>query len=189
MIRPAAQAGRSAFTTGLLPPPAAEDSAVIASLADLVNDVYAAAEKGLWNEGAARTCAADIADFTRAGEIAVAAQRERLLGCVRIRQLDDDVSEFGLLAVDPSCRGLGLGRELVRFAERHGHDLRCGTMQLELLVPLQWKHPSKEFLAQWYGRMGYTAHSTGSADELYPSLSPLLATPCEFIIYRKNIRG
>ena len=47
-------------------------------------------------------------------------------------------------------RGLGVGRELVRFAER-----KCGrdglvSMQLELLVPRNWSHPVKEFLAAWY---------------------------------------
>lgn len=178
----------AASRTGLLPPAAAADAAVVSALADLVNDVYAVAEKGLWADGAARTCAADIADFTRAGEIAVAAQGEGLLGCVRIQQLDDNVSEFGMLAVAPSHRGTGLGRDLVQFAERHGRDLGCRTMQLELLVPRDWKHPSKEFLARWYARLGYAAAGTGSTRELYPDLSPLLATACEFVIYRKDIR-
>jgi GNAT superfamily N-acetyltransferase len=187
VTRPAAPAERSALRTGLLPRSAADDSAVVSRLTELVNSVYSVAEKGLWADGANRTCAADIADFTRAGEIAVAARRERPLGCVRIRQLDDNVSEFGMLAVGPSHRGAGIGRELVRFAEQRGRDMGCATMQLELLVPLDWNHPSKESLAQWYGRMGYTADSTGSPAELYPGLAPLLVTPCELIIYRKNI--
>lgn len=178
-----------AFRTALLSPDAAEDRAVVSALADLVNDVCAVAEKGLWADGATRTCAADIAAFTRAGEIAVAAQREGLAGCVRIQQLDDDLSEFGMLAVDPSHRNTGVGRELVRFAEQRGRDMGCGTMQLELLVPLDWKHPSKEIVAQWYARMGYRVASTGSLGERYPDLSALLATACQFIIYRQDIRA
>jgi hypothetical protein len=31
-------------------------------------------------------------------------------------------------------------------------------MQLELLVPRDWRHPSKEFLKSWYGRRGYPRH-------------------------------
>ncbi|HEX8006611.1 MAG TPA: hypothetical protein VF482_09315 [Trebonia sp.] len=31
--------------------------------------------------------------------------------------------------------------------------------------------------------------SSGSIDEFYPNLAPLLATPCDFIIYSKNIRA
>jgi GNAT superfamily N-acetyltransferase len=177
-----------AFRTELLSPAVAMDSVVVSMLAGLVNEVYAVAEEGLWTDGAARTSAVEIADFTRSGEIAVAAQGERLLGCVRIRKLDDDVSEFGMLAVAPGHRRTGIGRELVRFAERKGRDMGCATMQLELLVPREWKHPSKEFLAGWYDRIGYTAVSRGSIDEFYPNLSPLLATPCDFIIYSKNIR-
>lgn len=158
-------------------------------LADLVNDVYAVAEEGLWVDGATRTSAAEVADFTQAGEIAVAVQGERLIGCARIQRLDENMSEFGMLAVAPSHRSLGIGRELVQFAEQRGRDIGCDTMQLELLVPRGWKHPSKEFLAQWYERMGYSAGTTGPVDELYPNLSPLLATPCEFVIYRKTIRA
>lgn len=178
----------AALRIRLLSPAAAADDTVMSALADLINDVYAVAEKGLWTDGAARTCAADIADFTRAGQIAVAAHNEGLLGCVRIQQLDDNLSEFGLLAVAPGHRGIGVGRNLVRFAEQHGRDLGCHTMQLELLVPRDWKHPSKEFLARWYARLGYTAAGTGSTSELYPELSALLATACEFVIYRKDIR-
>ena len=178
-----------AFRTELLSPAAAADGVVVSTLTDLVNEVYAVAEKGLWAEGATRTFAAEIAEFIRAGEIAVAAERDRILGCVRIQRLGDEVSEFGMLAVVPSHRGFGIGRELVRFAEQRGRDMGCMTMQLELLVPREWKHPMKEYLARWYARMGYTVVSTGSTEELYPNLSPLLATPCQFVIYRRSIRA
>jgi GNAT superfamily N-acetyltransferase len=177
------------FRTALLSADAATNGAVMSTLADLVNDVYAVAEKGLWADGAKRTCAADVADFTRAGQIAVAARGAGLVGCVRIQQLDDNVSEFGMLAVDPGHRNAGVGRELVRFAEQRSRDMGCVTMQLELLVPRGWKHPSKEIVAQWYARMGYRVASTGSFGEHYPDLRPLLATACQFIVYRKDIRA
>jgi GNAT superfamily N-acetyltransferase len=173
---------------GLLSSATAEDTAVVSALTDLINEVYAVAEDGLWTDGSTRTTAEEVADLTRAGEIAVAVLGERIVGCIRIRQLGDDVSEFGMLAAAPSHRGIGVGRELVRFAEQSSRDDGHGTMQLELLVPREWKHPSKEFLARWYDRMGYKMVRTGSADEFYPNLSPLLATPCDFVIYRKDIR-
>ena len=46
---------------------------------------------------------------------------------------------------------------------------------------------SKEFLAGWYGRIGYAVTRTGTIDESYPHLAPLLATPCDFVIYRKDL--
>ena len=62
-------------------------------------------------------------------------------------------------------------------------------MQLEVLVPRRWSHPSKEFLTGWYTRIGYQPARTGAIDEAYPDLAPLLATPCDFVIYRKNLAG
>lgn len=160
----------------------------MSALTDLINEVYAVAEGGLWTEGSTRTTAEEVADLTRAGEIAVAVLGEQVVGCIRIRRLDDDVSEFGMLAAAPSHRRIGVGRELVRFAEQSSRDKGHGTMQLELLVPREWKHPSKEFLARWYDRIGYKVVRVGSTDEFYPNLSPLLATPCDFVIYRKDIQ-
>ena len=51
-------------------------------------------------------------------------------------------------------------------------------MQLELLVPRQWRHPTKEFLKAWYSRIGYRPVRTGKFEESYPELAPQLATPC-----------
>lgn len=172
----------------LLSSAAAEDASVVASLTDLINAVYAVAEDGLWTDGTTRTTAGEVAGFIQAGEIAVAVQGEHLCGCVRVRRLDFEVSEFGMLAVAPSHRSTGIGRELVRFAEHISRDAGRGTMQLELLVPRDWKHPSKEFLAGWYARLGYETVRTGSTEEFYPDLSPLLATPCDFIVYCKDLR-
>lgn len=60
-------------------------------------------------------------------------------------------------------------------------------MRLELLVPREWTHPSKEFLAARYGRLGYAVTSVGRVDDTHPSLAPLLATPCDMLIYEKNL--
>lgn len=159
----------------------------MAALAALVNDVYAATEKGLWADGAARTSAEDIAGLADAGEIAVATRGGSPIGCVRVRRLEEGVSEFGLLAADRRHQGTGVGRELVRFAEDRGREMGCGTMQLELLVPREWTHPSKEFLHHWYTRLGYAVVDSAPVAELEPGLAPFLATPCEFAIYRKAL--
>ncbi|SEP01557.1 GNAT family N-acetyltransferase [Amycolatopsis saalfeldensis] len=169
----------------LLPPSAAagEDLAVTA----LVNQVYAVAEKGLWAGPADRTTVAEVAGLVRAGEIAVARLDGRTVGCVRIHRLADGAGEFGLLAAAPDVRGAGIGRALVRFAEQRCRADGCAEMQLELLVPRDWTHPSKEFLAGWYGRLGYRVVRTSTIDEAYPHLAPLLATPCDFLVYRKDL--
>ena len=167
--------------------PGADDPRVVAEITQLVNEVYAVAEKGLWVDDAARTTLDEVAGLIRAGEITVARVDGTTVGCIRIQRLDDDTSEFGMLAAAPDQRGIGVGRRLVEFAERGSLETGRDTMQLELLVPRAWAHPAKEFLAGWYGRIGYAVTRTGTIDESYPHLAPLLATACDFVIYRKDL--
>jgi ubiquinone/menaquinone biosynthesis C-methylase UbiE/GNAT superfamily N-acetyltransferase len=173
--------------TQLLPAAAGDDASLMKRITDLINEVYAVAEDGLWIDGATRTTPDELAELTKAGEIAVARLHGRIVGCVRVQRLDEQTGEFGMLVADPAYRGVGIGRELVRFAERKSTAAGLGTMQLELLVPRGWSHPTKEFLAAWYTRIGYRVARTGSIDEAYPALAPLLATPCDFVIYRKDL--
>jgi GNAT superfamily N-acetyltransferase len=172
---------------GLLPPSASEDDATVGRLTGLVNRVYAVAECGLWTDGSTRTTGAEMAEMIRAGTIVAARRSGRIVGCVRVRRLESGEGEFGLLAADPDLRGIGIGRELVRFAEEVCRRDGLATMQLELLVPRDWTHPSKEFLVSWYTRIGYRQVRTGSLEDSYPALAPLLATPCDFAIYHKDL--
>lgn len=174
----------------MVAPGAAGDVAAIGRLADLVNRVYAVAEDGLWADGWTRTSAPDIARLVAAGEIAVARHGDHdqdVVGIVRVRHLDHEVGEFGMLAADPAVRGKGIGRDLVDFAEdrcrRHGRTV----MQLELLVPRARVHPGKASLDAWYSRLGYRPVHVGAVADTHPQLAPLLATPCDVVTYRKPL--
>lgn len=173
---------------GYLAPSDAEDFGLMSSVTGLINEVYEVAEKGLWVDGTTRTAREEVETFTRSQEIAVARIGGDVVGCVRVQRLDQHVSEFGMLAAAIKRRGIGIGRELVQFAERDSQQNGFDIMQLELLVPREWSHPSKVFLNDWYTRIGYEARRTGSVDEFYPELAPLLATTCDFIVYHKTLR-
>jgi GNAT superfamily N-acetyltransferase len=162
--------------------------ALVAELTDLVNRVYADAEKGLWTEGTTRTTETEMTGLAEAGEIAIARSDGRLVGVVRVQRLATGEGEFGMLVAAPDVRGLGVGRDLVSFAERWGRDRGLDTMQLELLVPRTWTHPVKEFLRQWYTRIGYRAVRTDRLETDYPWLVPQLATPCDFVVHHKPLR-
>lgn len=166
---------------------AADDVALTAELTDLINGVYAVAEKGLWVDGACRTTVERVTDLVRTGQFAVARVAGQIVGCVRVQFFGDGVGEFGMLAVVPSRRGTGIGRDLVRFAERAAKQEGCDAMQLEVLVPRGWSHSSKEFLTDWYTRSGYKLARIGAIEESYPELAPLLATPCDYMIYRRAL--
>ena len=159
----------------------------MARIAELINEVYAVAEQGLWVDGAVRTSVDGVAGLTRDGEVAVAHLGDDVVGCVRVRRLDAATGEFGMLAADPAHRGVGIGRELVRFAERTSRDAGLRAMRLELLVPKDWTHPTKAFLAAWYTRLGYREVHTGRLDDDYPDLALMLATPCHLLAYEKTL--
>ena len=166
---------------------ASSSPGLAAELADLVNRVYAEAEKGLWVTGAARTTEAEMEALVDAGQIAVARSSERVVGAVRVQQLDDDMGEFGMLVAAPEERGTGLGRDLVAFAEDWARERGLSRMQLELLVPQGWTHPVKDFLRVWYTRIGYRVVRSDDFGEAFPQLVPHLACPCDFLIFHKEL--
>ena len=170
-----------------LPAAASDRQGLMARVTALTNEVYAVAERGLWLDGATRTTVGDVARLTRDGELVVARLGDEVVGSVRVRRVDADTGEFGMLAADPAHRGIGVGRELVRFAERTSREDGLRTMRLELLVPKGWTHPTKAFLAAWYTRLGYRVVHTGRLDDDYPTLAPLLATPCDLLTYDKPL--
>ncbi len=171
-----------------LAPESAGDAGTMSALSDLVNRVYAVAEDGLWLDGAARTSPAEVSRLTRAREIVVARLDGHIVGSVRVQHVSGELSELGMLVAAPRWRGAGVGAALVRFAEQHSRAEGRHVMQLELLVPREWSHPSKEFLAGWYGRLGYRLVRVDTVDEAHPDLAPRLATPCDFRVYHKDLR-
>ena len=164
------------------------DTRLVDHLTGLINDVYESAESGLWRDGATRTTPSELADLIRAGQIAVATRDGRVVGSVRVHDVAGDTSEFGMLVAAPDQRGTGVGRALIDFAEQHNRERGRRAMQLELLLPREWQHPTKEFLKAWYGRLGYRLIRTTTIDDSYPHLAPLLATPCDFAIYEKPLQ-
>jgi GNAT superfamily N-acetyltransferase len=172
---------------GMVPAERAGDRELVNDLVALVNEVYEAAEKGLWLDGAERTNRDEARELIGAGELATAYLDGVLVGCTRIRKLSKATEEFGMLAAHPAHRGEGIGRELVRYAEARAAAAGRSTVQLEVLVPREWTHPSKAFLIDWYERIGYVRVGTGRLDEAHPQLAPLLATPCDYLIYLKDL--
>ncbi len=163
------------------------DTGVAERLATLINAVYAIAENGLWLDGFTRTDPAEIAELIAAGEIVVAERNGEVAGTVHVEDIEQHAAIFGMLAAAPEQRSAGVGRALLDFAEEHSRERGRRTMRLELLVPLGWEHPSKEFLKGWYGRRGYRVTGSGSMDELYPQLAGRLACPCDLLIYEKPL--
>jgi GNAT superfamily N-acetyltransferase len=164
-----------------------DDRPLVEELVDLINGVYATAERGLWREGMARTTADELASLIRSREIVVAIREDRIVGSVCVRDVSGEHSEFGMLAAVPDERGTGVGNALLDFIERASRGRGMRAMQLELLVPRGWSHPGKEFLRSWYGRRGYRLVRAGPLGDAYPHLAPRLAMPCDLEVHQKPL--
>jgi hypothetical protein len=82
----------------------------VQQLTDLVNEVYAVAEKGLWQDGTPRTTTTEIAGLVAAGEIAVATAPDgTVVGSIHLHRIAPDTSELGLLVAAPDRRATGIG--------------------------------------------------------------------------------
>jgi GNAT superfamily N-acetyltransferase len=171
----------------LLDASAVSDAHLVDELCQLINDVYADSEKGMWAEGATRTTPEEVAALMAAGELAVARLDGAVVGSVRVRSGEPSVGEFGMLVADQRVRGEGVGRALVTFAEDWALRQGFTVLQLEVLSPREWSLTSKQFLDTWYRRIGFEVVRRGQFEDAYPGLASQLATPCDFVIYWKHL--
>src|SRR4051812_13215180 len=156
---------------------AGADAGLVEQLADLINGVYAVAEKGLWGDGFQRTTTAELATLIAARQIAVATRDGDIAGAIHIEDIEDDPTIFGMLAAASAHRREGVGRALVDYAERDSAQRGRRTMRLELLVPVGWNHPSKEVLKGWDGPRGHEGGPTGPQDDPFPPPPGVLPLP------------
>jgi GNAT superfamily N-acetyltransferase len=166
---------------------AADDERLVEELTRVINRAYALGEDGLWLEGTTRTSPAEVAELVRSGGMLVATLDGQVVGCGFLRPLDATTLDLGLISASPEHRGIGVGREIVRAAEALARSRGVTTMQLELLVPQGWVHPQKDRLRAWYTRLGYETVRSAPFEEIATHSASQLATPCEFLVFRKAL--
>jgi GNAT superfamily N-acetyltransferase len=172
----------------VLAPDEARDEALVEALVRVINEAYAVGEAGLWAEGSSRTEPGEIREAVRDGGVLAATLEDgQVVGGAYVRRLDAESADLGLVSVEPAQWGGGVGRQLVDAAEDLARSRDVSTMQLELLVPKEWVHPEKERLRAWYERLGYRVVRVAPFDEIAAHLAPRLATPCEFLVFRKPL--
>jgi GNAT superfamily N-acetyltransferase len=177
-----------------------EDSGFITHLVDLINTGYTGAEAGLFSPQYRRTNTKELPEIIHKGELGIAYRispsrdgntqlipPRSVVGCVRILQLSDTTGGFGMLVCDPTFRGTGTGRDLVKFAEERCKELGKTIMQCELLVSTEFLHPFKVRMQSWYERMGYVVIRHGDFNEDYPHLGPHLITRCDYKVFTKAL--
>jgi len=92
---------------------------------------------------------------------ATPSDKQEIIGCVLVEKHSENEVHIGLLAVDPDCQNIGLGRVLLNAAEQYAVEMFNCTQATMFVLS------GREELLDWYKRMGY--QETG---ETKPFLEP-----------------
>jgi GNAT superfamily N-acetyltransferase len=142
-------------------------------LAALINDAFRV--ERFFKRGD-RTTSAAVARMMRDGYFLAIDDEAGLVGVVFVRPTPPH-GYFGMLAVEPSRQGHGIGRALIDAAER---DLvRAGCTHAEIHVV-----NLREELPSYYVRLGYTVFG----EQPFPAPAET-SRPCHMIVMRKVLEG
>jgi len=188
---------------GLLLPHASQ---WVEPITSLVNESYLMGESGMWIEGALRTNIAEIQELVLQERIIVAFDQQKLLGCIKITK-QDDILEFGQLAVSKDSMRQGVATQLIQYVENYARKEGFSTIRFEILYPANefeqilnesesidmwnphvpaWK--KKALLHKIYMKMNYKKSNIGDMSEFaldYPQLVASLAVACKYVVYEK----
>lgn len=154
---------------------------------ELINQVYLTSESEFWKDGYYRISEEEYLKTIAAGQFLFAFLEDKKAGCVKVRRLEEDLGDFGMLITHPNFRKHGIGGKLVDAAEAHLAQLGCKRIRLEVLKPIHWLHEEKEFLDRWYRKLGYSPIDTIDFFEAYPRMKGQGKTELEFVVYEKGL--
>ena len=99
------------------------------------------------------------------GEFLLAENGSSLVGCVHIEQ-HGERGYFGMLSVEPSLQGTGVGHRLVRAVEEHFRDSGCKFCDMKIV-------DVRKDLHTLYTRWGYAETGTARYDDPTPTKIPV----------------
>jgi N-acetylglutamate synthase-like GNAT family acetyltransferase len=144
-------------------------------LTRVINAAFAPAEM-FFVEGD-RVILEEVTGYLERGRFLIAEDTSTngIRGCVYLEDRDDDRTYLGLLSVDPSSQGTGIGSLLMEAAEQECRGRKSRHMDI-LIVNL------REDLPAFYGNRGYK--ETGTSP--FPTDVPT-KMPCHFINLSKEL--
>jgi len=112
-----------------------------------------------------RTNPATVRSLMEKGKFLLAAEGKNLVGCVYM-ELRRERGYFGMLSIDPSRQGMGVGRQLVDAVEKTFRDAGCKFCDLKIVNV-------RTDLHTLYHRWGYVDTGTGIYDDPTPTKIPV----------------
>jgi ribosomal protein S18 acetylase RimI-like enzyme len=92
---------------------------------------------------------------------------EKVVGCVFLKREDENTLYFGMLTVDPSLQGAGLGKKILLHIESIARKENKDKIRLTVI-------PQRKELIEFYERRGFIA--TGRQED-FPSHDPANGKP------------
>lgn len=159
-------------------------------LTEIVNTAYNN-EGPLWKiPNKPRTNIPELTAIIAASEIiaAFSGTTNEIIGCIQVHTISaSSVAGLGMLAVSAAAQGQRVGRGLMDAAEAWAREKGFEEIQLEILMPKDFKLEPKEILAAWYGKLGYRVTTIATLGDYYPEKVPLLKCECDYVVYRKAL--
>jgi GNAT superfamily N-acetyltransferase len=112
-----------------------------------------------------RTDPATVRSLMQKGMFLLAEEDAMLLGCV-YAELKIERGYFGMLSIDPSRQGAGVGRRLVAAVEQYFRDAGCKFSDLKIVNVRTELH-------DLYHRWGYADAGTDEYDDPTPTKIPV----------------
>ena len=177
--------GQSINVRAVLPGDFKEDA--LHHLCALINQAYFESEADFWNKNMERTNVQQVQQILQNKAMLIAMLDDHVVGCVNVNRLSNNVAEFNMLSTAQAYRGLGVGKKLVGAAENWAIEQGCNYMQLRVLSPRGQKHAHKDFLKDWYQKLGYIFQRAERLEELYPVLAADFNGQGDFFVYQKKL--
>jgi N-acetylglutamate synthase-like GNAT family acetyltransferase len=143
------------------------------ALARIINDAFVV--EAFFKIGD-RTSTEEVVDLMNGGGefLTVDDGDGQMAGCVYL-QCRGERAYFGMLSIDPSRQGRGLGRNLIESVEARARDRGCRFMDIHIVN-------LREELPAYYRRLGYEERGT------LPFSEPERASrPCHFVVMTKPL--
>jgi|SRR5579863_1316617 len=112
-----------------------------------------------------RTNPAAVLGLMEKGKFLLAEDGPNLLGCVYF-EFRGERGYFGMLSIDPSRQGMGVGRRLVNAVEKYFRDAGCKFCDLKIV-------DVRSELHDLYHRWGYIDSGTSAYDDPTPTKIPV----------------
>ena len=112
-----------------------------------------------------RTNSETVRSLLKKGNFLLAEDAPDLIGCIYV-ELRGERGYFGMLSIDPSRQGMGVGHQLVNAVEKYFRDAGCKFSDMKIVNVRTELHTL-------YHRWGYVDTGTGIYDDPTPTKIPV----------------